>query len=171
MKRILIAAFDIDPTTGGESGMAWNFVNQVAMKHKVILITQQKHRRSVNAFLTAEAGVSRSNISVLGLDLHPLMHFLHGNALTEYFYYFIWQLRLPSAIVKSKVEFDVVHNLSMDKDWTPSFLYKLRKPFVWGPIGHKPQIPANYLKYVYGSETYLAERIKWIAKKILWRYG
>ncbi|MBL7922837.1 MAG: glycosyltransferase, partial [Bacteroidia bacterium] len=84
-------------------------------------------------------------------------------------YYYLWQFFLPGFVKSRKLEFDIVHNLNFHNDWTPSMLWRLHKPFVWGPIGHHPRIPRDYVLHVYGWKTFLLEEMKWLMKKYFWK--
>jgi len=59
-------------------------------------------------------------------------------------------------------------NLNFHNDWTPSFLWALGKPFVWGPIGHHPAIPKKYLIESAGKKAFYFDRLKWWTKKTFW---
>jgi glycosyltransferase involved in cell wall biosynthesis len=83
-------------------------------------------------------------------------------------YYYLWQFFMPYYIRKKRLEFDIVHNVNFHNDWTPSRLWTLNKPFVWGPIGHHPRIPKNYIIHVYGRRQYIMEQLKWQVKKLFW---
>ena len=53
----------------------------------------------------------------------------------------MWQLGLALWLRRRRLDedVDVVHNLNFHNDWTPSFLWLLGRPLVWGPIGHHPR--------------------------------
>ncbi|MBK8444253.1 MAG: glycosyltransferase [Sphingobacteriales bacterium] len=85
-------------------------------------------------------------------------------------YYLMWQYGVVAFIKKSKLQFDIAHNLNFHNDWTPSFLWKLNKPFVWGPVGHHPLIPAQYLA-PYRCSYWLKDRLTWLAKQYFWRFS
>ena len=70
-------------------------------------------------------------------------------------------------IKKQKIHFDIVHNMNFHNDWTPSYLWKLNKPFVWGPIGHHPLIPGQYLA-PYKWSYWVKDRLTWLVKLFFW---
>ncbi|MCZ8284374.1 MAG: glycosyltransferase, partial [Bacteroidia bacterium] len=49
----------------------------------------------------------------------------------------------------------------------PSYLWKLDKPFVWGPVGHHPEIPAEYLQS-YKKAYLIKDRLTLAIKKAFW---
>jgi glycosyltransferase involved in cell wall biosynthesis len=85
-------------------------------------------------------------------------------------YYYLWQRRIVAFIKKQNINFDIVHNVNFHNDWTPSFLWKLDKPMVWGPVGHHPLIPKQYLN-LYSRIYWLKDRITWLIKNIFWKYS
>ena len=72
-------------------------------------------------------------------------------------------------IYKKKWKFDIAHNLNFHNDWTASFLWLLGKPFVWGPIGHHPQIPKDYILTFYVKKAYYKNKLNWLAKNCFWK--
>ena len=68
-------------------------------------------------------------------------------------YFYLWQLGLPFWVKNKNWKFDISHNLNFHNDWTPTFLWVLGKPFVWGPVGHHPAIPSEFFEKV-GLEVY-----------------
>ena len=82
-------------------------------------------------------------------------------------YYWMLQRGIVSFVKRQGVHFDIVHNLNFHNDWTPSYLWKLKKPFVWGPIGHHPLIPGQYLK-AYSIKYWIKDRLTWLIKKYFW---
>ena len=83
-------------------------------------------------------------------------------------YYIMWQYGIVSFIKKQNISYDIVHNVNFHNDWTPSFLWKLGKPFVWGPVGHHPSIPAQYLA-PFAKKYYIADRLTWWIKQYFWK--
>jgi glycosyltransferase involved in cell wall biosynthesis len=78
---------------------------------------------------------------------------------------------LPNFIKKKGFEFDITHHVNFHCDWTPSQLWQLGKPFVWGPIGHHPQLPKDYLLETGGTKAWMIDRLKWHSKVLLWRFS
>lgn len=85
-------------------------------------------------------------------------------------YYLMWQRGVVSFVKKQTLHFDLAHNLNFHNDWTPSFLWKLGKPFVWGPVGHHPLIPAAYLQ-PYARLYWIKDRLTWIVKQLFWKHS
>jgi glycosyltransferase involved in cell wall biosynthesis len=166
---VLVSAYAVNPFKGSEDGMGWNFINQIARFNKVIAVTRENTRPAIEQALRENPSVHHANIQWVHYDLPYWMRFWKKGGRGAMLYYYLWQLFLPFFIRRKKLEFDIVHNLNFHNDWTPSMLWMLNKPFVWGPIGHHPRIPRNYVLHVYGVRAYLLEEIKWGIKKYFWR--
>lgn len=145
MKTILATAYAVQPYKNAEYSLDWNFIKQMARFHKVIVITRGKNRIDIENY-EQEFPNEVSNVQFLFFDLPPWIRLWKKSVLGSMLYYFIWQLCVVGFIQKRKLSFDIVHNLNFYYDWIPSFLWRLKKPFVWGPIGFQPKIPKQYLK-------------------------
>lgn len=168
LKTVLVSAYAVNPYHGSENGMGWNFVNQIARFNKVIAITRVNTRKHIECYMRAHPSPAYSNIQFVYYDLPYWMRFWKKGSRGALLYYYLWQFFMPRFVKTQKLEFDIVHNLNFHNDWTPSRLWMLRKPFVWGPIGHHPRIPKNYVLHVYGVRNYILEYLKWMTKKFFW---
>ncbi len=167
-KTILATTYAVNPYKGSEDGMGWNFVCQIARFNKVIAITRENNRPHIEKYLKENPDEIYKNIQFLYFDLpHWFTRWKKGGR-GAMLYYWMWQRGVVSFVKKQKVQFDIVHNLNFHNDWTPSFLWKLKKPMVWGPIGHHPLIPKQYLK-PYSSKYWLKDRLTWAVKKAFWK--
>lgn len=170
MKTILATAYAINPYKGSEDGMGWNLVCQIAQEHKVIAITRENNREKIEQYMAEHPNAIYANIQFYYFDLPYWMRFWKKGGRGAMLYYWMWQKGIVGFIKQKGLQYDIVHNLNFHNDWTPSYLWKLNKPFVWGPIGHHPLIPAQYLKPY--SKTYLIkDRLTWAVKKYFWRFS
>jgi len=168
MKTILATAYAINPFKGSEDGMGWNFVMQIARFHKVIAVTRENNRQHIERYMKENPSELYENTTFLYFDTPLWTRFWKKGGRGAMLYYLLWQRMVVSFIRKSGVEFDVVHNLNFHNDWSPSFLWKLKKPFVWGPVGHHPLIPKQYLK-PFSFNYYAKDRLTWAVKQFFWK--
>jgi glycosyltransferase involved in cell wall biosynthesis len=166
-KTILATCYAVNPFKGSEDGMGWNFVYQIARFNKVIAITRENNREAIEKFMAQNPDDVYNNITYLYFDLPYWMRFWKKGSRGAMLYYTLWQKGIVSFIKKQNLKFDIAHNVNFHNDWTPSYLWKLKKPMVWGPIGHHPIIPAQYLK-PYSVKYYLKDRATWLVKKAFW---
>ena len=168
MKTILASVYAVNPYKGSEDGTGWNLLLQIARFNTVIAITRENNRPAIEKYLEEHPIPEMANIRFEYFDLPYWMRFWKRGGKNALLYYYLWQLALPRFVRRQKLDFDITHNLNFHSDWMPSFLWGLKKPFVWGPIGHHPQIPAQFLAPVYGQKKWLLDRIRWAAKNIFW---
>lgn len=170
MKTILATAYAINPFKGSEDGMGWNFVMQIARFNKVIAITRVNNKPHIEKFMQAYPCPTHENITFLYFDLPAWIRFWKKGNRGAMLYYLLWQYGIVRFIKKQMIHYDIVHNLNFHNDWTPSFLWKLKKPFVWGPIGHHPPIPSEYLT-PYAKSYLIKDKLSWWLKNYFWKYS
>jgi glycosyltransferase involved in cell wall biosynthesis len=169
-KTILATAYAVNPYKGSEDGMGWNFVLQIARFNNVIAITRQNNRPHIEKYILKFPNELYQNITFLYYDLPYWMRFWKKGSRGAMLYFWMWQRAMPIFVKGQKLSFDIVHNINFHNDWTPSYLWKLNKPFVWGPIGHHPPIPSNFLKF-YSKSYWLKDRLALLIKKFFWNWS
>ena len=169
-KTILVSTYAVNPTKGSEDGMGWNYIMQIARFQKVIAITRENNQEHIEKYMQENPKEEYKNIQFLYFDLPYWMRFWKKGSRGAMLYFWLWQISIVKFIKKQKITFDITHNLNFHNDWTPSYLWKLGKPFVWGPIGHHPLIPKQYLKN-YSYKYYIKNRLTWLIKKYFWNYS
>lgn len=169
-KTILATVYAVNPYKGSEDGMGWNFVYQIARLHKVYAVTRKNNQINIDKYMLENPDSVYSNIHFLYFDTPYWMRFWKKGGRGAMLYYWIWQYFVVFFIKKTNIEFDVVHNVNFHNDWTPSYLWKLNKPFVWGPVGHHPSIPKQFLK-PFSFKQYMLEKATWAVKILFWNFS
>lgn len=148
MLNILINAYACSPNMGSEPGMAWNWVSNLAKYCELYIITEGEFRCKIEEVLpTLEQGKN------MHFFYNPLPDKVHKMCWNQgdwrfYWYYNKWQkktLKLAEQII-AEHHIDVVHQLNMIGFREPGYLWKLNKPFVWGPTNAKEAFPIAYLQ-------------------------
>ena len=170
MKTILATTYAVNPYKGSEDGMGWNFVLQIAKNNKVIAITRENNRNDIEKYMSTNPNDLYKNMTFLYFDLPYWKRWWKKGSRGAMLYYWMWQKGIVSFVKNQSIEFDIVHNLNFHNDWTPSYLWKLGKPFVWGPVGHHPLIPSQYLKE-YSIKYFIKDRATWLIKNYFWKYS
>lgn len=166
-KVILASCYAVNPFKGSEDAMGWNFIRQIARFNKVIAVTRENNKTAIELFMKENPDALYNNITFVYYDLPYWMRFWKKGSRGAMLYYYMWQKGIVGYIKNKKLKFDIVHNVNFHNDWTPSFLWKLKKPMVWGPIGHHPFIPDAYLK-TYSFKYYIKDRMTWLVKMFFW---
>ena len=168
MKKILVTAYAVNPYKGSEDGMGWHFIQQIARHQQVIAITRENNQPHIERYMQAHPSPLHERITWLYFDLPYWLRFWKKGSWGAMLYYQMWQRAVVGFIKKQPIQYDIVHNLNFHNNWTPSFLHQLDKPMVWGPVGHHPLIPAQYLK-PYPFKYWMKDRFTWVVKQYFWR--
>ena len=170
MSTVLMTAYAVNPYKGSEEGTGWNLVCQSAENHKVIAVTRKNNKADIVRYMNnhPEKQALFSNMQFLHFDLPKWMIWWKKGPLLSALYFYIWQFSVACWLKRKKLVFDIAHSVNFHSNWTPSFLWMLGKPFVWGPVGNHPLIPAQYITKVYGYKAYLKDRMLWLVKWVFW---
>lgn len=170
MKQILLTAYAVNPYKGSEDAMGWNMILQVARYQEAIVVTRKNNRAAIEQYMTEhdELKMLFSRLSFLFFDWPEWTIRWKKGPVLSMFYYYGWQLTVAFWLKWKNYPADVVHNLNFHNDWTPSFLWILGKPMVWGHVGHHPKTPKAYILPVYGKAAYLKDRALWVLKNCFW---
>lgn len=145
--KILVSAYACSPNRGSEPGMGWNFVLGLAEFHEVHVISEKlKWEKPVTAFLKENPELAH-RLKFYFIEKKRNKPLRKICPPSYYWYYRHWQqkaFRLAREL--DEVEnFDIVHQLNMVGYREPGYLWKLQKPFVWGPIGGLDNSPWRFL--------------------------
>jgi glycosyltransferase involved in cell wall biosynthesis len=170
MKTILASTYAVNPYKGSEDAMGWNYVYQVARFNKVIAITRENNREHIEKYMDAHPDEVYENIKFEYYDLPKYQRWWKRGNWGSMLYFLRWQKGVVRFIRKKELDFDIAHHLNFHNDWSPSYLWQLGKPFVWGPIGHHPTIPQPFR-----ATMPLADKIKGfftgMAKNYFWNWS
>lgn len=144
---ILINAYACSPNMGSEPGMAWNWCVNLAQYCDLYIITEEEFKKEIEKVLPC-------------IPQGKHMHF-YFNPVTPkvrkmcwnqgdwrfYHYYRKWQCityEIACEIIQNN-QIDIIHQLNMIGFREPGFLWKIDKPYIWGPIGGIGSIPFPFL--------------------------
>ncbi len=162
-----MTAYAINPFKGSEDGMGWNFAYQAAKQHKVTVITRVNNQKHIEQYIN-ESNLNTENLKFEYFDLPYILRFWKRGGKGAMLYFYLWQFCMPWFILTKGLKSDIVHNLNFHNDWTPTFLWLLKRPLVWGPVGHHPLIPKAFILKPYGWMPYLKDRLTWLVKFYFW---
>lgn len=163
MKTILATTYAVNPYKGSEDGMGWNYVRQVARFNRVIAITRENNREHIERYMAEHPDELYANIRFLYYDLPRSLRWWKRGTLGAMLYFLLWQRGVVGFVRRQSLEFDITHHLNFHNDWSPSYLWRLGKPFVWGPVGHHPSMPVPFRATMPASDKmrgYLTDTVK-----------
>ncbi len=170
MKKILVTAYAVNPYKGSEDGTGWNIIWQIAKYNKVVAITRKNNREAIEKYCKEHPFEHQSNLTFEYFDLPYWMRFWKRKSRGAMLYFYLWQFFMPLFIKRKKLTFDLAHGLNFHTDSIPCFLWMLGKPFVWGPVGHHPEIPKDYLDENGATKEKLNDKLKWTIKSMAKRF-
>ncbi len=170
LPKILITAYAVNPYKGSEDGTGWNMIAQIAKHNNTIAITRKNNQPAIEKYIAENNLPQADQLNFEYFDLPYWMRFWKKGGRGALLYYYLWQIGIVFFILRKKIKFDLIHQLNFHNDWTPSFLWMLGKPLVWGPIGHHPSIPKKYLIQSAGKAAYYLDQLKWWTKKGFWTF-
>jgi len=146
---ILLSAYSCEPFRGTEAGHGWNWAYELArLGHNVFVITRPVGRAAIDAFL---ATAPCPNLHVVYVDSPHLS--LRFGAIRPILECIPWQWRALAAARKICAEnnIDIVHHVTWGSIHVGSKLWKLRKPFVFGPVGGGQIAQWRFRRYLRGG--------------------
>lgn len=134
--KILINCYICSPYRGSEPGMGWNFIKCLSKRHELhIIVEEQSKGDLVRYFEENPEEKDFYHFYFLKREMHFTLWKIWPPS--YYWSYKTWQKKaLLLATQLDKIHnFDLVHQLNMVGYREPGFLWRMNKPFVWGPIG------------------------------------
>jgi glycosyltransferase involved in cell wall biosynthesis len=168
-KTVLITAYAVNPRKGSEDGIGWNIIRHLARHANVLAITRHNNRADIEQHLAQHHLNDGDNLRFEYYDLPPWAAFWKRGGRGALLYHYLWHLGVAFFILRKKWHFDLAHHLNFNSDWSPSFLWLLGKPYIWGPVGHHPKIPRAFI-LPFGKKAWLADRLRWWVKCLFWNF-
>ena len=133
LMRILFSAYTVDPESGGEPQMAWNWIHGAASKgHEVVVITDELSSIRIKDKVQE---LKIKNIAIYSHSGRKIPKWIPSE-FSLYLRYFIWQFELKKFAKKNQLlEFDVAHHTSWGNITLGSGIARTSIPFIFGPAG------------------------------------
>ena len=147
--KVLVSAFAASPIKGSEFAVGWEWIRAIAKNHSVWAITRESEREEIEDYLRAHPN-ELTNVSFCFVPWHEPSYsgiLLHIAYRIEYVN---WQKRCfaKARDLDANVNFDIVHHVNGTGFREPGFLWKLGKPFIWGPILGLTYFRLRFLKSI-----------------------
>jgi hypothetical protein len=171
MATALITVYACNPYKGSEDGTGWNIVKQISKNYNVIAVTRKNNRKEIERYLAEAGDEISSQITFKYFDLPNWAMFWKKKIGPRGYvlYYYLWQMFMPVFIISKNIRFDIAHSCNFHSDSHPNFLWLFGKPTIWGPIGHHPPMPEEYIKH-HGKRILKTDkkyaRVKWIMRNL-----
>ena len=141
-RRILAVAYACEPDEGSEPGVGWHMVEAIAENNDAWIITRKNNEPVISAYLERRPN---PGLHFCYVDLPKWAGFWKKGGRGIRTYYYLWQLLAAKKArqLNRDFDFDLAQHITFVNDWMYTFLALLPVPFIWGPIGSHPEIPAT----------------------------
>jgi glycosyltransferase involved in cell wall biosynthesis len=170
MKKVLISAYACVPDKGSEEGNGWYYSSLVSKQgYQVWCLTRNLGEAQINQKL-AEYPHPNLNFVYVTVPLWVDKAY-HRGMFGMYFHYLYWQWAVMRVAMRLDKEhkFDLIHHVSYTSLQLGSFLYKLRKPFIYGPVGGGQEAPATMKHYFKGH--WRREKMRALVSRLMLRFN
>ena len=158
--KILLSAYACNPTKGGESGIGYHWMHEwLRNGHEVWCLTRPDERADLEAYLATALPLEFAERLHVGYVAVPdEVDYLYRWQFGVYLHYMTWQHRAwrTARQLDATVDFDLVHHASYGSLQLASWLWRLGKPLIIGPLGGGQQTPGAFRAYIpdwFKSET------------------
>lgn len=145
--KILISAYACSPFHGSEPGMGWNFILELSKYHELhVIVEQRKWRKYIEEYLIQHPKLNKK-IKFYFIEKKRNKFLRKIWPPSYYWFYKAWQKKAykKALLIINENKIDLIHQLNMVGFREPGFLWKINKPFVWGPIGGLENSPWSFL--------------------------
>lgn len=193
MKRklnVLIISHEFSPYQGSECSVGWNLVNEISNYHNLSVIyasTNQfktsNYRNHVESFFSKSKAknnfnyisISQPNLSKIISRINKFVSKDKTSIGIPFLYFLAYRFWEKSAYkyVKNNInldDIDIIHHLTSISFREPGFLWKINKPYFWGPISGNVKIPNLFFKLLTNKQI-LFQKIRNIITDIQLKYS
>ncbi|GAB3558475.1 glycosyltransferase family 4 protein [Spirosoma fluminis] len=148
MKKVLLSAYACIPNHGSEQRTGWTFATTLSRNGlEVHCLTLIDGKEAIEPVL--DDGFY-PNLTVHYVTVPEWVdRFCHKGLIGMYFHYLYWQWKayLAARQLDRTHRFDLVHHVTYGSIQLGSFMYKLGKPFIFGPVGGGQRAPKVLKRY------------------------
>ncbi|GAB3314665.1 hypothetical protein GCM10027299_03110 [Larkinella ripae] len=149
MKKVLLSAYACLPNHGSEEGNGWNYAVLLSREgYEIHCFTQEKWKSRIELALAAG---SYPNLVFHYVGMPDWLEKRYYSLIGLYVHYLYWQWKAADLArqLDQTLSFDLVHHVTYSSIQLGSFMYKVGKPFIFGPVGGGQTAP-KVLKSYFG---------------------
>ncbi|GAB3894600.1 glycosyltransferase family 4 protein [Spirosoma agri] len=162
MKKMLLSAYACIPNHGSEQATGWTYATTLSQNGlEVHCLTLKDGRDGIDPIL---ADGYFPNLTVHYVTVPAWVDaFLKKGLIGMYFHYLYWQWTASNMGMQLDRQhtFDLVHHVTYGSVQLGSFMYRLKKPFVFGPVGGGQRAPKAFKHYFgkYWSREWMRDMV------------
>lgn len=156
--KVLLGCYACNPFQGSEPGTGWNFVVNIAKHHDVHAIVEEEVGKDDILKYLKQNPDSLKNVTFHFIKRRRCRLLRKIWPPSYYWSYRLWQKKAYKYALEldKQEDFDIVHQINLVGYREPGYLWKINKPFIWGPVGGLNQTAWNLLPFMslYGIVFY-----------------
>jgi len=169
--KVLLSALACDPGKGSELEVGFRALLAAASRHEVWVLTNSAAVPAVRRALDEYGYADRVHLEGIYFEVDDEIY----PRLTVprfHWYYDRWQRKaaVHAAELDRRVDFDVVHHVTLAANWTRAGITVVDKPLVWGPVGGGVEMPLKLVGEL-GWRGIVEEAARLPARRLLARIG
>ncbi|HTV15206.1 MAG TPA: glycosyltransferase family 4 protein [Acidobacteriaceae bacterium] len=147
--KVLVSAFWFSPVQGSECAVGWDYVRAIAARHKVWVITRTVEREETELYLRQHPELL-PNVTLHYIPMKDRTFYFPLREVVYALIYKGWQKQALAYArrLDAEIDFDLIHQLNGIGFREPGYLWKIGKPFVWGPVGGLQYFPLRLMNAV-----------------------
>ncbi|MBJ6143774.1 glycosyltransferase family 4 protein [Hymenobacter sp. BT559] len=167
--KLLLSAYACNPNHGSEEGNGFNWLwESAALGHEVWCLTTPRGRADLTKLLADRAA------DPVAQRIHPVYvaapkfaDFAYRWQIGVYLHYIVWQYRAWRAACQldAQEDFGAVHHVTYNSLQMASWLWRLKKPLLLGPLGGGMVAPRSLRKYL--PEWFKTETVRNVISSLL----
>lgn len=163
--KVLVTAHEISPILGSECSSGWNIITRLGSFHDVTVLYAESNQFGTNNYKEHIDNFILKNGAVPGVEFIAIpqpsittkiarlnKRFSDkktsvGLSILYFFGVKYWEKRVflfASQLIKER-HFDLMHHFNHLSFREPGYLWKIDKPFVWGPTSGLSRVPITFL--------------------------
>jgi glycosyltransferase involved in cell wall biosynthesis len=154
-KTILVLAYSISPLRGSEYSVGWNYVKEMSLTNDLIVLygLAGDHMGDVSEVEDSVLCQNMPNVQFIAVRPSLITNFLNRlnrKGILVYTFYFAYRLWHKQAykVARNLIDnqpIDLIHYLCPIGFREPGYLWKINKPYIWGPIGGVKNKPVKFI--------------------------
>ena len=140
--KILLSALACDPGKGSELEVGFRALLAAASRHEVWVLTNSAAVPSVSRALHDYGCADRVHLEGIYFEVND-ENYPRLTVPRFHWYYDRWQRKaaVRAAELERRIDFDIVHHVTLAANWTRAGVTVVDKPLVWGPLGGGVEMP------------------------------
>lgn len=165
--RVLLSAYACEPERGAEPGNGWNWSWHLAkLGYEIWVMTRPSGQKAIDKALASQP---MPNLRFIYIDDPTWPKRYIKGKIAIFTQYFVWQKQAYSVALQLDKEygFDLVHHVTFGSVTGGTWLWRLNKPFIFGPVGGGQVAPPAFKKYFVDQGQWRMEALRSLAVKVV----